>query len=76
MELALPDYPTKGDSEHSSQDNFYTLANHEFYRSKPYSDLDRTAQEIRLLQLILVEDDTPLPITTSPFSSVIFYTCI
>jgi hypothetical protein len=42
------------------QDNFYTPSNREFYQSNPYSDLDFSKHEIRLLELLPVKDDKPL----------------
>ena len=42
------------------QDNFYTPSNQEFYSSDPYSDLDVSKHEIRLLELLPVNPDEPL----------------
>jgi hypothetical protein len=43
-----------------SQDNFCTPSNSEFYKTNPYSDLDPSKREIRLLQLSPVEEGIPL----------------
>jgi hypothetical protein len=42
------------------EDNFYTPANQDFYSSNPYSDLDPSRHEIRLLELLPAKDDEPL----------------
>ncbi|KAF9699596.1 hypothetical protein EKO04_002513 [Ascochyta lentis] len=43
-----------------SQDNFCSPANSEFYNSNPYSDLNRSKHEIRVLRLAPVQEGTPL----------------
>lgn len=42
------------------QDNFCTPANSKFYESNPYSDLDHSNQEIRVLRLSAVQEGIPL----------------
>ena len=45
------------------QDNFYTPSNSEFYKSNPYSDLDQSKHEIRLLELRLVQHGQPIEVS-------------
>lgn len=57
---ASPDSPPAPTEEYTYQDNFYTPANSEFYKSNPYSHLDQSKHEIRLLELCPVQDGKPL----------------
>src|SRR5258708_26071195 len=48
------------DADPSTQDNFCPPLNKEFYARSPYADLDTSVQDIRLLQLMIVNDDEPI----------------
>ena len=49
-------------SDSLCQDNFFTPNNHTFYSTIQYNNLDPTKQEIRLLELLPVEDDETIQI--------------
>jgi len=61
MEInALSDHHAEDSDENLPNDNFYTPSNREFYISNPYSNLDFSKHEIRLLELLPAKRDEPL----------------
>ena len=61
--------PAEATEPKPSQDNFYTPANQAFYASNPYSELDPSKRNIRLLEILHANDGTPLRLKLlAPFS--------
>jgi len=54
--------PTDIDTAEHTEDNFFTPVNHEFYDRSPYSELDPTRHEIRLLELLPANASEPLQV--------------
>ena len=56
-------HPDINNHEPFPQHTFAFPSNREFYESEQYKDLDRSKEEIRLLQLLPIKDDEPVKAT-------------
>ena len=60
MARLIANATAQGAGDSTYQDDFFTPHNHDFYSNVQYNDLDPKKQEIRLLDLLPVEDDQPI----------------